>query len=159
MPLAFTNALDIHFELVNKAPVACIPQVYSLLKNSYRLKSRISCCLGYNAVKAIPTGIRIIDFPEFTINPNSLEAINMFTEATCVSDDELLLENGIQTLGPQIVDKYYHEMNPELLVFIKNTSQDLFYIDAGDDISIISFSLKPLVEFTINPTTIMLPRD
>ena len=159
MPLAFLNALDIHFALVNKAPVECIPQPYNLIKNSYRLKSRISCCLGYDTVKAIPTGIQIEDFPEFTLNPGSSAAINMYTVARCVSDEELLIEYGVRTLGPDIIDKYYHAERQEVTVLLHNTSHDLFYIDAGDEISIITFELKPLVEFTINPNTLTIPRE
>jgi len=161
MPLDFLNTLEIHFDLVKHADITCIPQAIDGLKNGYRLKSRINCCLGGETIKQVPTGVRVVDFPEFSVDSSTpgLGIINMFVEACCVSDEVLLNEYGIRTLGPNIINKYYNmDVNGEIVVTLQNTTKDLFYLDPGDDISIITFNIKPLVEFTINPIALVTPR-
>ena len=137
--------LDLHYRLVNGADFNMVPDpvVANGLGLVY-LKTSRTINLKYNSILKVPTGIEIVRYPTF--NLNSVPDIKVSVVGRCYSIPELEEEEGVSVLGPKFLtsDRY-----GEIIVTIKNFSQNIFRAERGEPIALFAFELLPQVQFTL----------
>ena len=156
MNLQTLSRFDIKFDVVKEADATYIPVPIGSLPNNYYVKTRKSFALAFDNTITVPTGIRILDFPEFTINYAEGLRVDVYTEAELKPILKYKIRYGIDVIGPQIITKDYTD---ELCVTLKNTSKQIFSADAGDEIAILSFNIKPCIDFNVLMENQLIPKE
>ena len=156
MDLQIVNSFDIRFELVKEANAICVPIPYGTSKNNYYLKTRSPIALASKNCVTVPTGIRILDFPQVNLEIGNGNSITCFTQAKVLFKFENRVRDGIEIIGPQIITKDYDD---ELRVTLYNSSKKIFYAEEGDEIAILSFELMPSINFNLFLENQIIPKE
>ena len=155
MNYAIQSSLNIRYELMKDAKHICMPTPYQNTSNNFVLKTKKEFSLGSRRYITVPTGIRILDFPELPVTSNNMP-IDMYIEGTCLSLPDIESEYGVRVTGPSILSKTY---NDEIKVTLFNNSNTIFDCDEGDEIAILAFVLKPVINFNIDIATQNIPKE
>jgi len=147
MKLQINAALNILYDMADDAPMSCTPQSVNTSYTSFYLKTKINFSLASHRTLEVPTGIILTSFPKFAINEFSSSLFNVALVGTCSSYEDILVDCGVKVLGPQIVTEEYDR---ELSVILQNESDQIFNAEVGDEIAILSFDIKPIINLELN---------
>ena len=142
------HRLDIHYRLVNGADHTIMPDPVTAngLSVVY-LKTRKVIDLAYNKILKVPTGIQVLQFPTFVLNSDP--PVTMGVIARCTSIPSLLVEEGLEVVGPEINSSDPYD---EIVVTIKNNSKEIFHAERGEPIAMMLFDMLPMIDFKLAPS-------